>query len=127
VPVDQDQILLVEDDPDVRDALEEVLEDEGYVVAVAENGLEAVKLLLAHEPPALILLDLMMPVMDGYEFRRHQLADPRLATIPVIGISAGMMDDRIEAMQLAASIKKPLDLKALLEEIRRCCRPVSRG
>jgi CheY-like chemotaxis protein len=122
--VDQARILLVEDDPDVRDALAEVLADEGYLVAVAENGLEAVERLSAHEPPAVILLDLMMPVMDGYEFRRLQLADPRLASIPVICISAGVMDERVEAMQLTAAFKKPVDLKALLGRIRRCCHAV---
>jgi CheY-like chemotaxis protein len=115
------RVLLVEDDPDVSHALSEVLTDEGYSVALASNGLEGMEYLRTQEPPAVILLDLMMPVMDGYEFRTLQRAEPRFADVPVLVISAGAMDERIDAMQLAGALKKPLDLQALLDAIARCC------
>src|SRR5205823_6375304 len=69
-------ILIVEDHADLRESLTEILEDEGYVVASAANGLDGLNYLQAHPPPRLILLDLKMPVMDGWEFRRRQQEDP---------------------------------------------------
>src|ERR1043166_6147962 len=81
-------ILVVEDDPDVREALVLLLEREGYAVTSVNNGQEALEQLRA-TPSALILLDLMLPVMDGFEFRVHQLQDPALARVPVIVLSGG--------------------------------------
>lgn len=111
-------ILLVEDDPDVAEALAELLTDEGFVVAIAANGLEGLTYLQTHDSPSVILLDLMMPVMDGYTFRAAQRADPRLASIPVFCISAGAMDHRLGALDLAGAFKKPIDVAALLGAIR---------
>src|SRR6516165_3917335 len=77
-------ILLVEDDEIVRRAIQMVLEWEGYYVECARNGQEALDTLRAGSRPSLILLDILMPVLDGEEFRREQLQDPRFASIPVI-------------------------------------------
>src|SRR5512132_4356371 len=85
---DEKRILIVEDDVDVRDALMQVLEFEGYRVTGASNGEEALAALRAGGRPSLILLDLMMPVMNGSQFRAAQLADRALAAIPVIVLSA---------------------------------------
>src|SRR5262249_1755713 len=82
-------VLVVDDDSDIRGALCELLEDEGYRVVAASNGEEALVYLNSRERPCVILLDLMMPVMDGWEFRRQQQKDPRWSQIPVVVITAG--------------------------------------
>lgn len=81
-------VLVVEDDPDIREALAEALGYEGYDVLLAENGQEALDVLREHSRPHVILLDLLMPVMSGWQFRQEQLADPALAGIPVVVVSA---------------------------------------
>ena len=88
-------------------------------VGVAGNGREGVAWLQAHEAPFLVLLDLMMPVMDGYEFRARQRADAKLRSIPVVAITAGAMDERVTAMQLDGAFKKPVDLNQLLDTVEK--------
>src|SRR5262245_22499124 len=82
-------ILIVDDDSDLRETIREVLDDEGYETAAAGNGAEALAWLREAPLPALILLDLMMPLMDGWRFREEQLKDDRIAAIPVIVMTAG--------------------------------------
>ena len=119
-------ILIVEDDLDVREALTQVLEFEGYVVAGATNGQEALDRLRAGEHPSLILLDLMMPVMDGLQFRAAQMGDPSLAHIPVIVISAdGKVDQKVASLGVAGYMKKPLDVDSLLALIARVGAPAA--
>jgi CheY-like chemotaxis protein len=84
-----EKVLVVEDDDATRESLERFFEDHGYEVISAKNGSEALALLGAGERPALILLDLMLPVMDGWQFRKAQLADPRYSGIPVVVVTAG--------------------------------------
>jgi len=114
-------ILLIEDDPDVSDALSEVLRDERYGVVVVKNGFEGLEYLRSHEPPSIILLDLMMPVMDGYQFRAQQRREPAMADIPIIVISAGTMGQQVEGMAATAVLKKPLNLDVLLTAIQQHC------
>jgi CheY-like chemotaxis protein len=114
-------ILLVEDDPDVSDAIASCLEDHGYEIMVAANGREALERLRQVEGlPRLILLDLMMPVMDGWQFRAAQRADPALAAVPVVLLSAhvGLREAAAE-MGALHWLKKPLDLDALLAVVER--------
>ena len=112
-------ILIVDDDPDIRDSLREVLEDEGYTVNTVGNGREALDYLHRSPRPCVILLDLMMPVMDGWQFRREQKQDPAIATIPLIVITAtGKRPVLIDADEL---VMKPLDLGRLFEAIERYC------
>src|SRR5688572_20891611 len=92
-------ILLVEDDEGCQEALAELLSDEGYRVAVVGDGHEAILYLQTHALPELIILDLMMPEMDGQEFRERQLQNPTWAQIPVIIVSA-RPDTRRIAMRL---------------------------
>jgi CheY-like chemotaxis protein len=114
------RILIVEDDVDVRDALVQVLEFEGYRVTSATNGAEALAELRAGAPPGLILLDLMMPVMDGRQFRVAQLADPALARIPVVVLSAdGGVEQKATTMGAAAYLKKPIEVDSLLDVVAR--------
>lgn len=111
-------ILLVDDDHDVTEALSSVLQDEGYDVVTASNGHEALLYLKTHSPrPSLILLDLMMPVMDGYEFRIEQRRDPMIAAIPVVVLTVGTMGERVAEMGVTGHLRKPFDLERLLDEI----------
>jgi len=110
-------VLLVEDDGDLRDAMADTLEESGYSVAAVANGLECLEWLReAPQPPSLILLDLMMPVMDGWQFRIEQLKDPKLAGIPVVILSAmasPAVNDDVE------HLKKPVKLQPLLALVAR--------
>ncbi len=113
-------ILVVDDDPDIRDSLREVLEDEGYEVDCVANGREALDHLRRAKPhPCVILLDLMMPVMDGSQFRKEQKQDPEIANIPLVVITAtGKRPVLVDAVEL---VMKPLDLDRLFEAIERYC------
>jgi CheY-like chemotaxis protein len=119
------RILLVEDDPALRDALAEVLAERGYDVACAGDGREALEALGRRPPPAAILLDLAMPVMDGWAFRAAQRNDPALADIPTIVLSASLAADgaALDRLAPAATLTKPFDLKRLLEALRHACGP----
>jgi CheY-like chemotaxis protein len=107
----EDEILVVDDDPEVREALCDVLEDEGYAVVRAANGAEAIRYLRKGRPRA-IVLDLTMPVMDGYEFLDRRASDPSLCDIPVVVVSA-TIDARVPHEDVEV-IRKPIDLDALL-------------
>lgn len=116
-------ILLVEDDEIVRRAIHMVLDWEGYQVQCAGNGQEALDMLRAGYRPSLILLDVLMPVLDGEEFRQEQLRDPDLASIPVIVVSAAHFAKAINA---AHHIRKPFEVQELLEAIHEQVAPVKR-
>jgi CheY-like chemotaxis protein len=115
-------ILVVDDDRDIRDSLVELLTEHGYPAVGASNGAEALAQLETRAPPpALILLDLMMPVMDGREFRERQLENPAWAAIPVIAISA-YNDVERQARALAVDyLRKPLAMRSLLDAVDRHC------
>jgi CheY-like chemotaxis protein len=115
-------IFLVEDDAATRDAMTLVLESEGYQVKSAANGWEALNRLSETRPPRLILLDLMMPVMNGWQFRDVQRQDPRLASIPVILFSAeANLPQKAEALETAGFLQKPVELDELLATVRQHC------
>src|SRR4051794_8391277 len=101
-------VLIVEDDGDLREMMAQLLTLEGYPAEAVANGKEALEYLKNARQPRLILLDLMMPVMDGWEFRRHQREDPKLAAVPVVVLSA-LDASRAVAIDGAAFLKKPLD------------------
>ena len=117
------KLLLVEDNPDVRDLTKELLELEDYEVYCAANGQEALDF-LKKDPTLidLILLDLMMPVMDGYQFRREQLEDPRIVAIPVIVLSAdGDAKSKMEVLKTQGFYTKASGIEGLLEVVKRNC------
>lgn len=115
-------ILVVEDDVDVREALVAFLEGAGYDVLEAGHGGEALQRLRAHDGVGLILLDLMMPVMNGWEFRAAQTTDPRLAAIPVVIITADHSAARKAAdVGAAGCLLKPVELPDLLDYVGRFC------
>ena len=114
-------VLVTDDDEDIRDTVALVLEDAGYRVIVARDGAEALSLARVRRP-ALIILDLMMPTMDGLEFREHQLRDPALADIPVLLFTAGMHDPA-RTPGIAGFIAKPVRLSDLLDAVAAHARP----
>jgi CheY-like chemotaxis protein len=114
-------ILLVEDDEAIRQSISELLGEGGLTVMTAGHGREALDLLQrAAELPSVILLDLMMPVMDGWTFRSHQLADPRLARIPVVILSATPgLPEQADKLRINEFLRKPFDAPALLDVVGR--------
>jgi CheY-like chemotaxis protein len=115
-------VLVVEDDPDLLEAVSGALEMEGYGVDRARHGLDALGQLRAGKRPCVILLDLMMPIMNGWQFRHEQRQDSELSKIPVVVISA-VTDSAQHAAWLEADdyIQKPVSLATLLETVQRFC------
>jgi len=113
-------ILIVEDDPDLREMMAQLLALEGFAASAVANGREALEYLGQGAPPDLILLDLMMPVMDGWEFCRRQSTDPSMAALPVIVLSA-LDQSRAGDIGAVEFLKKPLDFDRLLTLVRRHC------
>jgi CheY-like chemotaxis protein len=113
-------IMVVDDDADVRDAVTDLLEGHGYAVIPASNGQEALDELKAGEKPSLILLDVMMPIMDGQAFSAEQQADPELSDIPVVAFTAfGAALDKMKDMKVSARIEKPVQADELLDSVDR--------
>lgn len=118
-------ILIVEDSPDLHELLSELFETEGYAISHAYDGRQALERLRAlgdQELPSLILLDIMMPVMDGIEFRAEQRRDPRLRDIPVVVMTADSSVNAREAgLGVADFFRKPItDVGRLLASVERC-------
>jgi signal transduction histidine kinase len=112
------RILIVEDDEDIRKTLESILVGEGFHVEMCADGRAALSMLAASTMPDLIILDLRMPTMDGWQFRVQQKNDPALALIPVIAISADA-SPQAAAVDAAAYLRKPFDYSALMKTIDR--------
>lgn len=112
-------VLIVEDDADIRSSLAELFEVEGYTVATASNGQEGLDYLASTAKgfPDVVLLDLMMPVKDGFEFRRAQLENPKWAQVPVVVMSADAnVRQKLEkaGLPISAYLKKPVNLDDML-------------
>jgi len=115
-------ILIVEDDLDVAESVAEVLESAGYCTAIAGNGREALDQLRQDHHPDLILLDMMMPVMDGWQFREEQRKLPVLDSIPVVTVTAdGDARRKAASIQAAGHLIKPVTIDTLLDEVERIC------
>jgi CheY-like chemotaxis protein len=110
-------VLVIDDDADLREALCEALNDAGYTTLQAGDGREALALLRASPPPQLIILDLMMPIMNGWEFRDEQRRDPELEKIPVVVMTASRDFDR-PALAAADYLQKPVSLQVLFDVLR---------
>lgn len=113
-------ILIVEDDDAIRESLQIALELEGYRVTTAANGKEGLQALPGMASPCLILLDLMMPVMDGWAFAEALRENDKLASIPVIVVSA-FADQAEPVRQARGVLKKPVALEQLLQTVRQYC------
>jgi CheY-like chemotaxis protein len=115
------RVLIVEDDHDTREMLGHFLELEGYEVEKAANGREALDALRAADDASVILLDLMMPVMDVWQFRAVQRQDESLARIPVVVLTAAGARDRMPPIDADAWLAKPVDLDVLLDTLAPFC------
>jgi len=113
-------VLIVEDDVELREMMAQLLALEGFQARTVANGREALEYLGGGGRPHVILLDLMMPVMDGWEFRRQQQASDDLSKVPVIVLSA-LDQTRAADVNAVAFLKKPLDFDRLLELVRQYC------
>ena len=116
-------ILVIEDDSAILDSLKQLLEMEGFEVATAMNGQDGIDLLKASDRlPQLILLDLMMPIKDGFEFRNEQMENPKFASIPILVMTAeGHQSERKDRLKAKAILRKPLDIDQLIDVERRNC------
>jgi len=114
-------VLVVDDDPNLVRLMSRFLTLEGFAPVPASNGAEALIYLRGGGSASVILLDLRMPVMDGWEFRRQQRADPDIAPVPVIVLSA-LDQARAGVVDATAFLKKPLDFDRLLSLVRYHCR-----
>jgi CheY-like chemotaxis protein len=114
-------VLIVDDDQDISDILSEILSSAGHSVITARNGAEALEKLKSVKP-SLILLDLNMPVMDGFEFRRLQRLDPAVAQVPTVVMSAlYQMRERIAHLAVDDALEKPIALERLLQVVGHFC------
>ena len=113
-------ILVVDDDAEIRESLSDLLSDEGHLVRAAANGKEALELLRQTPAPCMILLDLMMPVMNGWQFVTEAAGDPALATIPVWIITAAG-DAQPPPPGVSGILRKPFRLRELLDVVDRHC------
>jgi CheY-like chemotaxis protein len=121
-PTPVNTVLVVDDDEAIRETIQEILQEQGFSVATARNGAEALAWLRASSAPALILLDLSMPMMDGQTFRQEQRKDPLLAPIPVIAISAAAgLAEKVRPMQIDGYLRKPMALDDLISIVGRYC------
>ena len=117
------KVLVVEDNEDIRDAVTESLEDAGYDVWGAADGAIAIDALRnSNDLPCLILLDLMMPVMDGAKFLQEMRRDPRLSALPVVVVTAdGNAITKATALGTHDGLRKPVDLDDLLSTVSKYC------
>lgn len=115
--------MIVEDDRDTREMLGRFLELEGFSVRTAENGQAALEALRANGSASVILLDLMMPVMNGWQFREAQSSDPRFSKIPVVVVTAAGAREHIPSIDADAWVSKPVDFDRLLATIASLCKP----
>ncbi len=113
-------VLIVEDDEDVRDFMDVLLRASGYETMTAANGAIGLEM-MRHRRPCVVLLDLMMPVMDGWTFRARQLADPELAPVPVICVTAAIDPREVRSRLHIPCLAKPIDFNRLLDEVSGAC------
>jgi CheY-like chemotaxis protein len=112
-------VLVVDDERDIRELVQDILQFEGYSVVTASNGREALEHLRRAALPGLILLDLMMPIMNGWEFRAEQLEDPQLRSIPVVVLTGNRYaPERARELNVSSYITKPIHLDQLLALVR---------
>ena len=113
-------VAIIEDDSEFRNMLRELLEEEHYRVVAMANGAEALETLRGDTMPDVILLDVSMPIMDGFDFLRHRNADPRLSTVPVVLVTNAKPHER-PTVGVSDVVRKPIDIDEILFAIKRYC------
>jgi CheY-like chemotaxis protein len=116
-PNEKLEILVVDDEADSREALAELLLNESYAVVCAENGRRALDCLTGMTP-ALIILDLMMPVMSGWEFLAQQKRDAKVRSVPIVVVTGSGLVRDVEA---EAVVHKPIDFRSLMKVVKENC------
>lgn len=112
-------ILLIDDEPDLRETIAELLAEEGYSVTQAENGKAALEILKSGDTPKIIVLDYMMPVMDGKTFCENIAKDQKLKTIPIILLTAANIPlENATTMNVAVKLEKPIDIGKFLKAVK---------
>ena len=115
-------VLIVEDDVDIRESLEGLLVHAGYTVATASDGAEALAYMRSHDRPCVVLLDLMMPVMNGRQLRVEMQKDPSLDSIPVVVLSGGgRVEEEAAALGAVGYVTKPFQTRSVLSLIQQHC------
>jgi len=118
------RILIIEDDADIREAFNDLLTSDGYEVVTAINGQEGIDCLRKDPGFSLIFLDLMMPVKDGFQFRKEQMEDHQIAHIPVVIMSAdGHVEEKRARTSAEAYLRKPIDISDVLDTAKKYARP----
>jgi CheY-like chemotaxis protein len=118
-PNNHGYVLVVDDDEDICEALEIILQTRGYKCVIARNGEVALELMRSDPLPEVVLLDMMMPVMSGEEFRLAQLADKRIADVPVIVMTAdATAEDRAMSLGVSTFLRKPLRIDELISAMQ---------
>lgn len=119
-------VLVVDDDADIRDAIKDILEDEGYRTAEAADGLEALSYLRANPPPPLILLDWNMAPMNGPQFMAEFMKQPESSLVPVVLLTAdGRAEEKAGSNHFVGHLKKPVRLNDLFALVEKYCLPPS--
>jgi len=113
-------VAIIEDDKEFRDMLRELLEEEQYRVVALSNGAEALETLRGETLPNVILLDVSMPVMDGFDFLRFRNDDPQLAAVPVVLVTNAKPHER-PTIGVNDVVRKPIDIDEILFAIKRYC------
>jgi len=113
-------VAIIEDDTEFRNMLRELLEEEQYRVVAVSNGAEALSLLQGETLPNVILLDVSMPVMDGFDFLRHRNEDPQLSAVPVVLVTNAKPHER-PTVGVSDVVRKPIDIDEILFAIKRYC------
>ncbi len=114
-------VLVVDDDSAVRRMILLLLRSDGYETESANDGAEALAL-MRQRRPCLVLLDINMPLMDGWEFRKQQLADPALADVPVVCITGIVHPEDVERILGVPCLRKPVDFPSLIRAVEKFCR-----
>ena len=114
-------VLIVEDDEVIRDVLQQLLQYQGYPTVTATHGKDALQKLSGMSPPALLVMDLMMPIMNGWELLEHIRKDARWDKLPVIILSAGGEAQKLLDDPHVRFLKKPLRMNSLLEHVKALC------
>jgi CheY-like chemotaxis protein len=112
-------ILVIDDDEGIRDGLTALLQDEGYHVTAVENGKKALDILASGPFPAVIILDLMMPVMDGAQFCAERSKCPRISSIPVILLTASSLSNQTMTLPVSHWLRKPIEIENFLNLVQR--------
>lgn len=113
-------VAVIEDDSEFRNMLRDLLEEEQYRVVAVSNGAEALEALRGESVPNVILLDVSMPVMDGFDFLRFRNEDPRLAAVPVVLVTNAKPNER-PTIGVNDVVRKPIDIDEILYAIKRYC------